>query len=79
MMWNNGYGMMGWGFGGWIAGFILLIIIIASGLIIFFVLRNIGTFTGYSKNESPLDILKKRYANGKITKKEFDKIKNNII
>ena len=78
MMWNNGYGMMGWGFGGWIMGFIFLIIIIAVGLVIFFALRNRGNFTGFSKNETPLEILKKRYAKGEITKKEFDEMKKDL-
>ena len=73
MMWNNGYGMMGWGFGGWIMGFIFLIIIIAVVLIIFFALRNKGTITGFSGNETPLDILKKRYAKGEISKDEIRK------
>ena len=40
MMWNNGNGMMNWGFGGWFVGFLFLIIIIAVGLIIYFALKN---------------------------------------
>lgn len=75
MMWNNGYNMMGLGFGGWIMIFIFLIILVAVGLVIYFALRNRGTFTGSSRNEIPLDVLKNRYAKGEITKKEFEEMK----
>lgn len=30
-------------------------------------------------NETPLETLKHRYANGEITKEEFDKIKNDLL
>lgn len=78
MMWNNGYGMMRWGFGGWIMGLLFLIIIIAVVFVIVFSFRNKNTLTGSSGNETPLEILKKRYAKGEITKKEFDEMKKDL-
>ncbi len=78
MMWNNGYGMMGWGFGGWIMGFIFLIILIAIGLVIFFALRNRGTLPGSGSRETPLEILKKRYAKGEISKEDFERMKKDM-
>jgi putative membrane protein len=45
-----------------------LLILVAIGLIIYWV------FSG-SKKESAMDIVKKRYAGGEITEKEFRKIR----
>jgi len=79
MMSNNGFGMMNWGWGGWIIGIIVFVIIlIGIGLIIFFILKNYkGHHTGTSY-DAPIDILKKRYANGEITKDEFEKMKKDL-
>lgn len=79
MMWNNGYGMMGWGFGGWIIGLLFFIFLTAIVLIIYFALRiSKGSLTVSSKDETALDILKKRYAKGEITKKEFIDMKKDL-
>ncbi|MBN2545821.1 MAG: SHOCT domain-containing protein [Spirochaetes bacterium] len=78
-MWNNGYGMMGWGFGGWIIGLLFFIFLTAIVLIIYFALRiSKGSLTVSSKDETALDILKKRYAKGEITKKEFIDMKKDL-
>jgi len=76
MMWNNGYGIMG--IGVWIIGLIFLIIIIAIVLFVFFSFRNNISFFGSSGHETPLEILKRRYAKGEISKEEFEKIKKDI-
>ena len=87
-----GYGHygMGWMMGGfwWIFPLLFLICIIV-GLYLIFGRRNpYGTFHSLcgpnytnSKNESetPLEILKKRYAKGEITKEEFEKMKKDIL
>ena len=74
-MGNWGY-MMGYGYGG---GFMWLILLIVIGILIYFVLQASKSkgFTG-STTETPLDILKKRYAKGEITKEEFDRMKADI-
>ncbi|MBA7708887.1 hypothetical protein ES703_117792 [subsurface metagenome] len=70
------YGMMGFGYGGIIMWIIFLIII---GLVVYLILRNTG-FKGFeiSDRETPLDILKRRYAQGEITKEEFDNMKKDL-
>jgi len=58
-------------------GFILLLIVIA--VVIFFVVKsnqNKGT-SGFHK-ETPLDVLKTRYAKGEISKEEFDRMKEDL-
>lgn len=75
MMWNDGYGMMGWGYGGWFMGIIFLIVIAAIGLAILFVLKN---YRGGPAGETPLEILKKRYAKGEISKEDFERMKKDL-
>ncbi|OHD69649.1 MAG: hypothetical protein A2W19_01055 [Spirochaetes bacterium RBG_16_49_21] len=71
-MMDYGYG---YGFGGMFMGILFLIII---GVAIYFVFQNIKSRSGGFGGESALDILKKRYAKGEITKEEFDKMKDDL-
>jgi putative membrane protein len=68
--------MGGYGFGGIIIWIILLILII---LVIYFITQNIKlkSFKDSSR-ETPLDILKKRYAKGEITKEDFEQMKKDL-
>ncbi|MFP4070744.1 MAG: SHOCT domain-containing protein [Desulfovibrionales bacterium] len=72
---GRGY-MDGWGhmspFGA--VGLILLIVII--GVLIYIAVRK---REGSPAQESLLDILKRRYARGEITKEEFDRMKREIL
>lgn len=62
---------MGWGMG-WGMWFIPLLLII---LLIYFLVRN----NTHTKNgETPLEILKKRYAKGEINKEQFEQMKNDL-
>jgi putative membrane protein len=72
-----GRGMMG---GYWFGGFIMwIIIILIIALLVYLIIRARrpegaeGPF-----QETPLDILKKRYARGEISKEEFDEIRKDI-
>jgi putative membrane protein len=68
------------GFGGYGGIFMWLIIIIVVAVILYLVLnRNLSPGSpGAGTRESPLDVLKRRYAEGEITKEEFDRMKREI-
>ena len=68
--------MMGPGFGGL---FMWILLLIAVVLIVYSLMRasKTGSF-GTSPYETPLDLLKKRYARGEITKEKFDEMKKDL-
>ena len=76
---NFGYNPFGFGFFG------PVFMVIFWGLIIFAIIASVrwlmnqngGSFD--NKNSTPLDILKERYAKGKIDKKEFESKKKDLI
>ncbi len=73
MYWGNHV----WGMGfGWIFMFIFWILVILG--IVFLVKMIIGSGKTKGAEDSALDILKKRYASGEITREEFEKIKDDI-
>lgn len=68
--------MMGPGFGGM---FMWILLLIAIVLIVFSLMRaSKGGSLGISSHETPLDVLKKRYAKGEITKETFDEMKKDL-
>lgn len=84
---------MGWhhdwmgGMGGWMfPGFGLIIIVILVALV-FWALsggRLEGRSTGISgsepsPSETPMDIVKRRYAEGEITREEFEQMKKDLV
>ncbi len=56
-----------------------LIVIILIGIIVYFILQK-GRVKGNdgSSPETPLEIIKKRYAKGEISKDEFEKLKKDL-
>jgi putative membrane protein len=77
MHWGN-WGNCGWGMGfGWIWMILFWGLVIAG---IAFIVQTITRGTGKTKSEeTPLDILKKRYAKGEITKEEFERMKEDLM
>ncbi len=68
--------MMGYGYGG---GLMWLIILVLVGIGVYFLLQaSKSKGSGVSKIETPLDMLKKRYASGEIDKEEFDRKKKDM-
>lgn len=57
-----------------------LVLIIIVGVIVYYVLerQKRGDSDGAAARETPLDILKKRYARGEISKAEFDRMKDDL-
>ena len=62
-----------WGMG-WGMWFIPLLII----LLIYFLVKNNSQTKDGQGSESPMEILKKRYAKGEITKEQFEEMKKDI-
>jgi putative membrane protein len=76
-----GPGMMGGGYGGWFGGIFMIIFWIAVIIGIVFLIRWLvqSPRGGAGSGESPLDILKRRYASGEIDKKEFEQKKKDLL
>jgi len=66
----------GFGYGGM---FMWILFLILLGVVIYFIILSTKSknFDGQS-GETPIDILKKRYAKGEITKEDFDRMKNEL-
>jgi putative membrane protein len=69
-----------WGGIMWIFPIILLIVILIA-IFLIFGRRGVGPscWHGTKESETPLEILKKRYAKGEITKEEYEQIKKDIM
>ena len=64
--------MMHYGFGGWFMWLIPVIVIIVAFYLI------MQAQKGRTIQETPLEILKKRYVKGEITKEQFDQMKRDL-
>jgi len=91
MMWGMGYGgwpIMGIGYGiiGLIWMFLSFILFLALPIILFVYLvkwimkekRCKNYYSGKTDDEEALSILKRRYANGEITKEQYEEMRNTI-
>ncbi len=78
-----GWMMSGWGMGlgffGWLMMFFFWILIIAAVVLGVRWFIDQGKLKGSSVEETPLGILKKRYASGQIDKEEFETMKRDLI
>lgn len=72
---------MHWGGYGWGMGFGWIFMIIFWGLVILgivYLIQVVSKGTKKEDTETPLDILKKRYAKGEITKEEYERMKDDL-
>lgn len=74
----GGYGMMGFGMGfGWI------FMVLFWGALIWLVVTLVNQSQSHTnrgrKDESATEILKKRYAKGEITKKEYEEMRKELV
>jgi putative membrane protein len=73
---DGNYGCsLGFGYGGM---FMWILFLIVLAVVIYFIVQNIKKNVNGQATESPIDIIKKRYAKGEITKEEFDRMKNEL-
>jgi putative membrane protein len=73
----GGYGYM---MNSWTGAIIMgLVILVLIGVLIYLLFKSskTGGF-GQTPNETPLDILKKRYARSEITKAQFEEMKKDL-
>ena len=69
----GGYGMMGFGMG---FGFIFMLLF--WGLIIWIIITLINASQSNKNEPNSLTILKRRYASGKITKKQYEEMRKEL-
>jgi putative membrane protein len=77
----GGYGGMGYGMG-WFGGIIMIVfwVLVIVGLV--FLIRWLAASTkgeGRVAGDSPLDIIKRRYARGEINRDEFEEKKRDLL
>jgi putative membrane protein len=83
--WGAGHEMGGWGYGGlgWLGIILMVLFWLAVIVGIIFLIRWLAVSaavkgSGATSGDSPLDILKKRYARGEINKEEFEQKKKDL-
>jgi putative membrane protein len=82
--WGMGPGMMGWGAASWIGPIFMVIFWILIIILIVLLIRRLlspgpaASHQDLIREDSALDILKKRYARGEIDKQEFEAKKRDL-
>ncbi len=74
--WNNMMGWNGFGLFGWIWMLLFWVLLVLAVVALF---RHLGGYPKSNNHNSPLDILKERYAKGEIDKKEYEEKKKELL
>ena len=76
MMWDSGYGGVGWLLGGGLMmGMMLLVWLAPIALVAWGVASARGGRGAAAPGEAPLEILRRRYASGEISQAEYEQAK----
>lgn len=70
------WGMHGWGYGAFVAWMLFILVVVVIAYVVY------KLFSGAhprSPMETPLEILKRRYARGEITKEEFERMRRDLL
>jgi putative membrane protein len=79
MHWGDYGSGIGFWFGfGWLLMIVFWVLVILGVVYLVKLIAGTGTKKEATKDEMPLEILKKRYAKGEITKEQFDQMKEDI-
>ena len=73
---HMGWDMFGYGYGGLLMWLLLIVLVV---VVVYFIFRQQTVGRSSTTNETPLEILKKRYARGEISKEEYDRMKNDLL
>jgi putative membrane protein len=72
---HMGWNMHGYGVGGFLMWLLLIVLI---GVVVYFIIRQQNIGKSETTGETPLEILKKRYAKGEISREEYERMKNDL-
>jgi putative membrane protein len=79
MMWPYGYGGgWGWMIGGWIMMVVFWGLVIVGIIALVRAASNRGGGAELKDKETPVEILRRRYAAGELTKEQFEEMKRNV-
>jgi putative membrane protein len=76
MIWRDGGWM--WGVGMWLGGLVMLVFWGALIVGAILVVRHLGDVFGSEVRTSPVDILKRRYASGEITREQYEQMRKDL-
>ena len=74
-MGHSGFFGMGWM---WIWPFVLLVLVLFIALAAFIVFRSVPHGGSRGTDETPQEILKRRYARGEISRDEYERMKRDL-
>lgn len=72
---HGGWGINDYGFGGLLMWILLAVLIV---VVVYLTFRQHGTGRSDTPRETPLEILKRRYAKGEISEEEYERMRDKL-